>query len=127
MTWVTHFSFCSALLPVVFAPVGMWSTRSVVHMSTGRRFRLAQAVIPMGNDAKIDRSVGDRPTAVVGFDQADRLADQRSVDVDRAALPADFSVVAHPPDLIVGAVVRLPQDAVVAPRRGGVTRGRHLI
>lgn len=82
-TWVTlltdnmgnTFLVLFSLLAAVFAPVGMWSTRSVVHMSTGGRFRLSQAVIPMGNDAKIDWSVGDRPTAIVGFDQADGLAD----------------------------------------------------
>src|SRR5579871_5167134 len=119
MTWVTHFSFCSDLLAAVFGPVGMWSTRSVVHMSTGRRFRLAQAVIPMSNDAKIDWSIGDRPAAVV-FEQTDRLAGQRSRDVDRVALPADLTAVTHSSDFMVGTVVRLPQDAIVAPRRSGI-------
>jgi len=80
----------------------------------------------MGDNPEFDRSVRDRPPAIIIFEQADWLADQRSVDVDRVVLPADLATVAHPPDLIVDAVVRLAQDAVEAPRRGGVMRGTSL-
>ena len=77
----------------------------------------------MSNDAKINWSIGDRPTAIVGFDQADRLPGQRGGDVDRVALPADLAAVAHSPDIMVGAVFRLPEDAVETPGRGCITRG----
>ena len=56
----------------------------------------------MGDDAEHDRSIADRPVAVVIFDEADRLADQCGADVDRVALPSDFAIVAHAPDGMIG-------------------------
>src|SRR5205085_8905369 len=98
----------------------------VVHKSTGRALGFAQAVAAMGDDAEFDRSV-ERLPAVLVFDESDWLADQRFADVNRVSLPPDLAVVTHAPDRVIGAVVRLAQHSVEAPRRGGVMLGRRLI
>ena len=81
----------------------------------------------MRDDAEHEGAVRDRPTAVVVFDEADRLTDQRGADVDRVAVPSDLAIVAHPPDRMIGSVTRLTQNAVEAPRRDDVVLGRRVV
>ena len=71
----------------------------------------------MGDDAEQDRAVDNGAVAVLVFEQSDRLADQCLADVDRVAPPLDLAVVANPPDVMVGTVLRLAQDAIEASRR----------
>src|SRR5579872_2147242 len=112
---------------LLFRLWALWATRSVVHKSTDARRQGAQAIPAMDDDAEKDWSIRDEPGAVVVFDEADRLAGQRAADVDRGALPADFAVMAHAPDRMLGVVVRLAQDAVEAARRDGVMFGRRFV
>src|SRR5450432_415570 len=109
------------LLLLLFYLWTLWATRlRVVHRSTGPALGFAQTVAVMSDDAESDRAVGGGPTAILVFDETDRLADQGFADVDRVALPLDLAVVAHLPDQVVGPVVRRAQDAVEATRRDGV-------
>jgi len=105
----------------------LWATRSVVHKSTVVGFWFAQTVVAMGDDAEHEGSVGDRPIAVVVFDDTDRLADQRRADVDGAALPSDLAIVAHASDRVVAAIARFTQHAIEAPRRHDVVLGRGVV
>src|ERR1051326_4284055 len=81
----------------------------------------------MRDESERHRTKRRGPATIAVFAQPDRLADQRCADVDRGALPSDLAVVAHAPDLMVGAVGWLPQDPIKAPRRGRVTLGRRII
>src|SRR5262249_61815685 len=81
----------------------------------------------MRDNAKFDRTIAGGPVAVLVLGETDWLADQRFADVDRVALPPDLTVVAHAPDGVVGAVGRLAQHAVEAPRRDGVMLGRRIV
>ena len=58
--------------------------------------------------AEEDGTVADG-RAVLVLRQADRLGDQRLIDVDRAAAPSDLAVVANPPHLLLVAILRLLQ------------------
>jgi hypothetical protein len=100
----------------------LWARRGLVHKSTACARGFLQAVAATIDEAEDDRAVADRP-AVGGLDEADRLAGQRAVDVDKFAAPFDFAGQAHAPHLAVGRIVGLAQHAVPAPRRGLVTIG----
>src|SRR4030088_1393347 len=99
----------------------------VVHKSTAAAFRLAEAIAGvMSDSAKHDRSVGDGP-AIRVLGEADRLADERSTDVDRVASPLDLAVVADTPDCSFAAVFRRAQDAVPGSRRDAIVLSGRVV
>jgi hypothetical protein len=97
----------------------LWTGRGLVHKSTACAWRLPQAPAATIDEAEDDRAEAD----VGGLAEADRLAGQRAVDLDKFATPFDFAGQAHPPHLDVVRIVGLAQNAVPAPRRGLVMVG----
>src|SRR5437879_431196 len=78
----------------------------------------------MANGAEHDRAIADGPAGGIVLDETHRLANQGLIDVDRAIAPSDVAVMAHPSHFVLGAIFRLAQDAVEAPRRGRIMVGR---
>ena len=116
-------SFRSAVAVVACGPCGQRG--SVVHKSTGPSFGFAQAVAAMSDDAEHDRVRRRRSKSPSSFSMRPTGSPTRAcADVDRVAAPSDLAVVAHAPDLVIGAIARLAQHAVEAPRRGSVMLGR---
>lgn len=81
----------------------------------------------MANDTEDDRPEADGPVALGVFTEADRFAAERFVDVDRATLPLDLAVPAHPPHRLIGIIAGLAQHAVEAPGRECVTLRRSIV
>src|SRR5258708_40237035 len=115
---VTQFWFRSGLLLLV-----LWACGRCVGIA-GLVFGFSQAIFLVDERAEHDRAIADGPAGGVVLDEADRLADQGLVDVDRAIAPADIAVVAHPPHLVLSAIFRLAQDTVGSSRRRRVLVGR---
>src|SRR5450631_2345287 len=93
-------------------------------MSTGLLFWLLQAVAVVSDRAERDRAVANGPAGLAGLVQAYRFADQGLADEDGLALPLDLAILTHPAHFLIVVVFRLAQNAVEAPRRGGVAVGR---
>src|ERR1700756_245950 len=81
----------------------------------------------MGDSAEHDRAIADGPAGGVVLDETYRLANQRLIDVDREIAPPYLAVMAYPSHFVPGAIFRLAQDAVEAPRRGRIMLGRRGI
>src|SRR5258705_7584720 len=94
--------------------------RSAVHKSTRPSFRVSRplegTVIDV-DEAQVDVGIAPLPFTGWASADADRLADQHLADEDQLAVPLDLAVRAHPADLAVLAIHRLPQPAWVGPPR----------
>ena len=91
------------------------------------RIEAAQSSAGAIEDAEIDVGEADDPVAVLGFGDADGLADEAFADEDELAAPFDFAAAAHPADGMVGVVPGLVEALRTAPGRRPVMLGRRLL
>ena len=88
------------------------------------RKEAAQSFAGAVDQSEVDVGEADDPVAVLGFGDADGLADQAFADEDELAAPLDFAAGAHPADGMVGVVPELVEALRTAPGRRPVMRGR---
>src|SRR5262249_51841490 len=73
-----------------------------------------------------DWSIGDGMKAVVGLEDADRLADESFAQEDATAEPLDLTVAAYPSHLMIVGVLRLGEPTRVGSRRRLIMCGRRV-
>ena len=90
------------------------------------RKEAAQSFAGPVDQSEVDVGEADDPVAVLGFGDADGLADEAFADEDKLAAPFDFAAGAHPADGMVGVVPGLVEALWTAPGRRPVM-GRRLL
>ena len=72
--------------------------------------------------AKEYRPIVDNVEALVGLDDADRLADESFAEEDATAQPLDVAVIVNPAHLMVSRVFGLSQATAIGSRRRLIVR-----
>jgi len=109
--------------------MGLWgcgdrgSDLHQIHRSVSPSERTRAQPAPLRMDvSEVDIGIAHQPVAALGFNDANRFADQRLADKDQLAGPFDLAGAAHAADRDLAAIMRLLDPIRVGPRRGLVQR-----